>query len=43
MKSEPRNPQEMEAYINGFYDAMALIKQQENQTINATNNLISKM
>lgn len=34
--------EELEAYINGFYDAMETIKQQETATINATQNLINQ-
>ena len=42
MKIEPVNPQELEAYINGFYDAIELVKQQETATINNTKNLINQ-
>lgn len=39
----PVNPQELAAYIDGFYAAMDIIKQQENQTITAANDLINQM
>jgi len=39
---EPVTPEELEAYINGFYDAMDLLKQQETATIQTTQNLINQ-
>lgn len=36
-------PQELDAYINGFYDAIEILKQQENRTINNTQKLINQL
>lgn len=35
--------QELDAYLNGFFAAMDILKQQETATINATQNLINQL
>lgn len=35
--------EELEAYINGFFAAMEIIKQQETATINNTQKLINQL
>lgn len=40
---EPVTSEELEAYINGFYDALEIVKQQETATINNTQKLINQL
>lgn len=40
---EKPTAEELDAYINGFYDAIEILKQQETATINNTQKIITQL